>query len=195
MRYYKITFIGVGALAVLCLIGFVITLTLDSEQHREFIMLQNDVQQSMIAKNRAEGEQRAEEEKNRPLRSFLKAWNPYARPAPVKELGLFVRGTLTKEADRLSLAYDGVTVPQEPARFLLGSTNSTFFAQRNSITVSSESLPTLLTWLGQVEEKIPFARVENATLSAYGSRSVQLSVMLYFPLEQEPGKAVSGTAY
>ena len=48
------------------------------------------------------------------------------------------------------------------------------------------SLPTLLTWMGQVEAKLPYARIESASLSAYGSRSVQLSLTFHYPIEDDP---------
>jgi hypothetical protein len=57
--------------------------------------------------------------------------------------------------------------------------------QQVSLNVVGDSLPAIVTWLGAAEEKFAYARVEALSLAGYGSRSVQMSVTILHPVEED----------
>lgn len=181
MSYYRNTFVALLLFVIVSLGGlFACTMWRDGQElvHRQLCVSVNEAAAQRDALAR---EERARHELLRPLKEFSKAWEPHLRPAPAKDVGNFLRNALATLATRTGLTSEGATVPAEPRAYAVGG--SVIRVQQVSLNVVSESLPAIVTWLGAVEERFPYARVESLALSGYASRSVQLSVTLLQPVE------------
>jgi hypothetical protein len=143
-------------------------------------------QESALARNA----EISREEKIRPLRNFSKAWEAQMPNCSAKELGNTLRNGLTTLATRASLTSEGATVSAEPHPYPIAG--HVVPVQEVSLTVVGDSLPAIVAWLGSVEETYAYGRIENLALSAYGSRSVQLNIRLFFPITEIGQRASAG---
>jgi hypothetical protein len=182
MNYYRNTLLA-GAFAVLLtVVLFAITNRWVRSQRDMLAKAQFEAELLSKAKFNAEASSRKEVQDAQVLLAFEKAWDSYRRPVPAKDLGNHLRNALATLATRAGLTAEGTTIPGDPKVYAVGGTS--IKVQEVSVTVSSESLPALLTWLGEVESEFPYARVEALSLSSYASHSVQLAVTLYHPIEE-----------
>lgn len=182
MSYYRATF-SVLIFFLLLSVGAFVSASWWSERQRgAFTKAAYEALRASDQRASAESEERVRDQQVRPLREFAKAWEPYLRPAPAKDLGNHLRNALATLATRTGLTSEGATVPGEPRSYLVGS--NMIKAQQVSLNVISESLPAIVTWLGAVENQFAYARIESLTLSGYASRSVQLGVTLLHPVDE-----------
>ncbi|HEY9153749.1 MAG TPA: hypothetical protein VIM69_01380 [Opitutaceae bacterium] len=182
MHYYRNTLLAGALIVLLTLFLFVITNHWQRTQREILSEAQREAQQFARAKLAAEANAIKAAQEAKALLAFETAWDPHRRPASAKDLGNHLRNALATQATRAGLTAEGATVPAEPKVYAVGGTS--IKVQSVSVTVSSESLPALLTWLGEVENQFPYARVESLSLSSYASHSVQLGVTLYHPIEE-----------
>lgn len=190
MNYYRATFTVLVFFLLLCGSAFVSATWWSERQRVAFTQAAYDALRASDQQSSAESEERARDQQVRPSREFVKAWEPYLRPAPVKDLGNHLRNALATLATRTGLTSEGATVPAEPRLYPVGS--NVIKVQQVSLTVISESLPAIVTWLGVVENQFAYARVESLTLSGYASRSVQLAVTLLHPVDESPARPTIG---
>ena len=191
MIYYRATFAVLALLLFVCVGSFVSATWWSGRQRVLFTQSAYDALHASDQKVAAEVEERTRDRQVKPLREFVKAWEPYLRPAPAKDLGNHLRNALATLATRTGLTSEGATVPAEPRSYAVGA--HTIKVQQVSLNVISESLPAMITWLGVVENEYAYARVEALTLSGYGSRSVQLAVTLLHPVDETPSPGVAPT--
>lgn len=182
MAYYRATFTVLTLFFLVCVAGFVTASLWSARQRVVFTQAVYQALQSADQRSAAEAEERARDQQVRPVREFVNAWEPYLRPAPPKDLGNHLRNGLATLATRTGLTSEGATVPGESRPYAVGG--SVIKVQQVSLNVIGESLPAVITWLGVVESQYAYARVESLTLSAYGSRSVQLAITLLHPIEE-----------
>jgi|GEM_PF-3593390 len=190
MTYYRATFTVLILFLLLCVGAFISASWWSERQRVAFTQAAYEALQASDQKASAETEERSRDQHVRPLREFVKAWEAYLRPAPPKELGNHLRNALATLATRTGLTSEGATVPADPRTYPVG--NTMIKVQQVSLTVISESLPAIVTWLGVVENQFAYARIESLTLSGYASRSVQLSVTLLHPVEESSPRLTSG---
>lgn len=189
MAYYRTPLILLGVLFVLSLAACVSASLWARRQHAALSRVTENASIAQRQRFAAEANERNSEREVQPLRAFVRAWEPYLRPASEKELGNHIRNTLATVATRTGLTSEGATVPAEPRLYPAGP--RMLRVQQVSLNVVGESLPAVLTWLGAVEEQFAYARVESLTVSGYASRSVQLAVTLLHPVEDS---SASGAA-
>lgn len=184
MSYYRATF-SVLIFFLLLSVGAFVSASWWSERQRvAFTQAAYEALRASDQRTAAESEERVRDQQVRPLREFAKAWDPYLRPAPAKDLGNHLRNALATLATHTGLTSEGATVPGESRNYPVGS--NTIKVQQVSLNVISESLPAIVTWLGAVENQFAYARIESLTLSGYASRSVQLGVTLLHPVDEGP---------
>lgn len=184
MSYYRATF-SVLIFFLLLSVGAFVSASWWSERQRvAFTQAAFETLRASDQRSASESEERVRDQQVRPLREFAKAWEPYLRPAPAKDLGNHLRNALATLATRTGLTSEGATVPGESRNYPVGS--NTIKVQQVSLNVISESLPAIVTWLGAVENQFAYARIESLTLSGYASRSVQLGVTLLHPVDEGP---------
>lgn len=186
MYYYRTTFVVLGFVLSLCGVGLVLASWWRADQQVVFTQAAYEALHAAEQRASAEGEERVRDQQVQPLRAFVKAWEPYLRPAPPKDLGNHLRNALTTLATRTGLTSEGATVPAEPRSYSIGGT--VIKVQQISINVISESLPAVVTWLGAVEGQFAYARIESLTLSGYASRSAQLAVTVLQPVEESSSR-------
>ena len=189
MTYYRATFTVLGFFLLVCAGAFVSASWWSERQRVAFTQAAYEALRASDQRASAETEEGIRDQQVRPLREFVKAWEPYLRPAPAKELGNYLRNALATLATRTGLTSEGATVPADPRIYPVG--NNVIKVQQVSLNVISESLPAIVIWLGVVENQFAYARIESLTLSGYGSRSVQLAVTLLHPVEESAPRAAS----
>jgi hypothetical protein len=185
MIYYRNTLLAGSFVVLLTLALFIATNQWQRTQRETLVTAQREAQHLAQAKQMAESSEQKTVRDAQASLDFEKAWDPFCHSAPPKDLGNHLRNTLATLATRAGLTAEGTTVPAAPKSYAVGRGN--IKVQEVSVTVSSESLPALLTWLGEVESKFPYARVEALSLSSYASHSVQLEVTLYHPIDESAG--------
>jgi len=182
MSYYRNAFIGEALGLVLALALSMGTSRWQQLQRRTLLETGQQATQLAHAKMLAEEKLEKMEREGQELLTFEKAWDAFRRPAPANDLGNHLRNKLATLATQAGLTSEGTTVAAEAKNYPVGG--ATIRIQEVSINVTSESLPALLTWLGEVEGQFPYARVESLSLTSYASHSVQLGITLYHPVEQ-----------
>lgn len=182
MNYYRTTLIA-GTFALLFTLVLFVTTNRWLRSQRE-MLTETQLEAGLLSKAKLHAEAKTQKDVQdaQVLLGFEKAWDNYRRPTPAKDLGNHLRNALATLATRAGLTTEGTTIPGEPKVYAVGG--ASIKVQEVSVTVSSESLPALLTWLGEVESEFPYARVEALSLSSYASHSVQLAVTLYHPIEE-----------
>jgi hypothetical protein len=191
VNYYRATLILIAVVFALSAAGFFAAVRWSQHQAQRYVELAH---QAHLAGTEAAAAQRSvlvRQTEVKPLRDFVAAWAEALRPAGPRDLGNHLRNALATLATRTGLTSEETTVAAETRSYPAGDT--AIRVQQVSTKVISESLPALLTWLGAVEQTFPAARVEQATMSAYASRSVQLAITLVHPV-YEPGRSSSAAS-
>ncbi len=183
MNYYRSTFTILGIFSAIAFVMLIATTSWRKDLENTFRASLQEAKQLERSKAAAEEKLDARIAETKALRNFAKAWAPFRQPASNKDLGNHLRNALATLATRTGLTSEGASVPAEPRTYAVGG--STIKVQQISVNVISESLPALLTWLGEVESQFAYARIESLTLSSYASHSVQLGVTLFHPLDEE----------
>ncbi len=192
MVYYRATFLILGLFLLVCIGGMAATSWWCERRRADFALAAYEALRASDQQLSSEGEARRRDQQMGELRAFLKAWEPHLHPAAPKDLGNVLRNAMATLATRTGLTSEGATVPGEPRSYSVG--RGVIKVQQVSLNVISESLPAIVTWLGEVESQFACARVESLTLSGYASRSVQLGVTLLHPIEPLPPSSALGTS-
>lgn len=184
MSYYRGTLLLLLILVAGSVAGFLVSTLWRQRMEEACRAAEEKVATVASLRASAEREQRLVADRVKPLQDFTTQWEPYLRPAPSRDLGNHLRNALATLATRTGLTSEGATVPAEPRTYAVGGT--TIKVQQVSLNVVGDSLPAVLAWLGAAESQFPYARVESLTLSAYASRSVQLAVTFFHPVDEGP---------
>lgn len=115
-----------------------------------------------------------------PARKFSLAWHHVANFA-TKPSAEVIRSDIETIAQRqLGLVIDGAITPQ-PERYSFGG--GSLPVQRVTLRASGKDLAGLLTWLGAVEEKYPFALIELCEFNSNVGGNTGLTIRLAQPLQ------------
>ncbi|HEU5081384.1 MAG TPA: hypothetical protein VFT72_19385 [Opitutaceae bacterium] len=181
MSYYRNTFVALLLLFVAAIAVFLAASAFRTKKHEAFTQATQAALHASNCRHAAEAERESRERGIQAYREFTKAWRAYSDVAAPSDLGNTIRASLTSLATQAGLTSEGATVAGEPRTYAVAG--RAIKVQQVSLNVIGESLPAVLAWLGAVEGRYAYARVESCALSAYASHSVQLSVTLLHPVE------------
>lgn len=118
-------------------------------------------------------------EPRRMMQQFIRDWEPFVKPfAKDADFLASMMALLDEEAQRNTVATSGKTTPARQQYRIAGRVVE---VQPISITVSGD-LRSCLNWLGTVEFRLPYMRVEGFEISGFGRSSTAMRISVVHPV-------------
>lgn len=183
-KYYRLTFIVLGAvlagLVVLTLVSLSYSKLARDRKRTATEKLDKITEEVTVIETR----QKNLERDMKPVDTFVRAWAPAISEGASKDLSLTLPYSLMDAGARKF----GLTAnaPRTPPAKDISFLGRSYRVQPVTVSGSLNSLVKLCSWLGDVEQTYPYARVEEVTLAAASAGgNLTMKISLQQPITQE----------